>query len=186
MGDHHRRLRQRERNNFAMSAKAKSPVTPCIVQPQPARRGEGGVLVTGTNLNGYTLAPPSKKPRESWIWKHGEPLIRESDLSLVWLCTTCHNDSVHHPIKEYILPTTSTTPAQRHMERHGFDLKGIPVHRGQKRRAGSLLEYVDRQHTADHSTLNEKGWIEAFVRWTVITNQSLRQASSQVHLQLLM
>lgn len=50
------------------------------------------MLVTGTNLNGYTLAPPSKKPRESWIWEHGEPLIRESNLSLVWLCTICHND----------------------------------------------------------------------------------------------
>lgn len=128
-----------------MSAKGKSPLTSSTVQSQPARRDEGGVLVTGTNLNGYTLAPPPKKPRESWIWKHGEPLIRKSDLSLVWLCTTCHNDSVHHPIKEYILPTASTTPAQRHMERHGFELKGVPVHRGQKRRAGSLLEYDDRQ-----------------------------------------
>jgi hypothetical protein len=169
-----------------MSAGTKSPVVPCIAQSQPARRGEGGVLVTGTNLNGYTLAPPSKKPRESWIWKHGEPLIRDNDLSLVWLCTTCHNDSVHHPVKEYVLSTASTTPAQRHMERHGFDLKGAPIHRGQKRRAGSLLGYVERQHTADKSTFNEKGWIEAFVRWTVTTNQSLRQASSQAHLQLLM
>jgi hypothetical protein len=72
------------------------------------------------------------------------------------------------------------------MERHGFDLKGAPIYRGQKRRAGSLLGYVERQHTADKSTFNEKGWIEAFVRWTVTTNQSLRQASSQAHLQLLM
>ncbi|GAB7336407.1 hypothetical protein MBLNU13_g09125t1 [Cladosporium sp. NU13] len=71
------------------------------------------------------------------------------------------------------------------MERHGFELKGQQMHRGLKRRAGSLLDYVDRQHTADHSTFNEKGWIDAFVRWVVTTNQSLRQASSQSHLFLL-
>lgn len=106
-------------------------------------------------------------------------------LSLVWICTICHSDSVHHPFKEYILPAVSTTLAQRHMERHGFDLNGRPVHRGQKRRANSMLEYVDLQHTADNSTFNEKGWIDAFARWTVVTNQSLRQASSQSHLRLL-
>lgn len=114
-----------------------------------------------------------------------EPLIRDSDLRLVWLCTICHGDSVHHPFKEYILPAVSTTLAQRHMERYGYDLKGRPVHRGHKRGAGSLLEYVDRQHTADNTTFNEQGWIDAFVRWAVTTNQSLRQASSQSHLQLL-
>lgn len=48
-----------------------------------------------------------------------------------------------------------------------------------------MLDYVDRQHTADNSTFNEKGWIDAFVRWAVTTNQSLRQASSQSHLLLL-
>jgi hypothetical protein len=71
------------------------------------------------------------------------------------------------------------------MERYGFDLKGRPIDRGQKRRAGSMLEYVDRQNVADRSTFNEKGWIDAFVRWAVTTNQSLRQASSQSHLFLL-
>jgi hypothetical protein len=141
--------------------------------------------ITGANLNGYAPAPPSKKPRESWIWKHGEALIRDSDYSLVWLCTICHAENVHHPHKDYILAAASTTPARRHMERHGFDLKGQQMHRGLKRRAGSLLDYVDRQNTADRSTFNEKGWIDAFVRWAVTTNQSLRQVSSQPQLFLL-
>lgn len=152
---------------------------------QNAQRNGSSLLLAGASPSGYAPAPPSKKPRGSWIWRHGEPLIRDSDLSLVWLCTICHADSVHHPIKEYVLPVVSTTLAQRHMERHGFDLKGRPVNRGQKRRAGSMLEYVDRQNTADKATFNEKGWIDAFVRWAVTTNQSLRQASSQSHLFLL-
>ncbi|KAI7722283.1 hypothetical protein KC353_g629, partial [Hortaea werneckii] len=162
-----------------------STTEPCTALSQRRRQNEGGLLVTGADLSGYAPAPPSKKPRESWIWKHGEALIRDSDYSLVWLCKICHADSVHHPHKDYILAAASTTPARRHMERHGFDLKGQQMHRGLKRRAGSLLDYVDRQHTADHSTFNEKGWIDAFVRWAVTTNQSLRQASSQSHLFLL-
>jgi hypothetical protein len=108
------------------------------------QRDNNGSLITGASPSGYAHAPPSKKPRGSWIWQHGEPLIRDSDLGLVCLCTTCHGDSVHDPFKDYILPAVSTTLAQRHMERHGFDLKGPPIHWGQKRRAGSMLEYVDR------------------------------------------
>jgi hypothetical protein len=108
------------------------------------QRDDNGSLITGASPSGYAHAPPSKKPRGSWIWHYGEPLIRDSDLGLVWLCTICHGDSVHDPFKDYILPAVSTTLAQRHMERHGFCLKGRPIHRGQKRRAGSMLEYIDR------------------------------------------
>lgn len=168
-----------------MSADPEGSAAPSTNLLQNIRRNEGGLLLASASLEGYVPAPPSKKPRGSWIWKHGEPFIRDSDLSLVWLCTVCHGDSVHHPLKEYVLPVISTTLAQRHMERHGFDLKGRPINRGQKRRAGSMLEYVDRQHTADKSSFNEKGWTDAFVRWAVTTNQSLRQASSQSHLQLM-
>jgi hypothetical protein len=168
-----------------MSATSEYSAASCTALPQHTRRNESGLVISGASPNGYAHAPPTKKPRGSWIWQHGEPLIRDSDLSLVWLCTICHSDSVHHPFKEYILPAVFTTLAPRHMERHGFDLKGRPIHWGQKRRAGSLLEYVDRQHTAGNSIFNEKGWTNAFVRWAVTTNQSLRQASSQSHLQLL-
>jgi hypothetical protein len=101
------------------------------------------------------------------------------------MCTTCHGDSVHHHFQDYIFPTVFSTLAQPHMGRHGFDLKGWPFQRGQKCRVSFLFEYVDRQHTPDISTLNEKGWIDAFVRWAVMTNQSLPEASSQSHLFLL-
>lgn len=128
-----------------------------IALSRPTQQDDTGLVITGVCPSGYAHAPPSKKPRGSWIWQHGERFIRDSDLSLVWLRTICHGDSVHHPSKDYIIPAVSTTLAQRHMERHGFDLKGRPVHRGQKRRAASMLEYVDRWHTADNSTFNEKG-----------------------------
>ena len=64
-----------------MSAKGKSPPTFSTVQPQPARRGEGGVLVTGTNLNGYTLAPPpnsvgNDRPRTLCDLAEAQQLLR--------------------------------------------------------------------------------------------------------------
>jgi hypothetical protein len=79
--DHHCRRRQREPNNLAMSAKGKSPPTSSTVQPQPARLGEGGVLVTGTNLSGYTLAPPSNsvgndRPRTLYDLAEAQQLLR--------------------------------------------------------------------------------------------------------------
>ncbi|GAB7336741.1 hypothetical protein MBLNU13_g10838t1 [Cladosporium sp. NU13] len=111
-----------------------------IALSRPTQQDDTGLVITGVCPSGYAHAPPSKKPRGSWIWQHGERFIRDSDLSLVWLRTICHGDSVHHPSKDYIIPAVSTTLAQRHMERHGFDLKGRPVHRGQKRRAASMLD----------------------------------------------
>ena len=96
----------------------------------PTRQDDTGLVITGVCPSSYAHAPPSKKPRGSRIWQHGEPLIRDSDLSLLWLCTICHGDSVHHPSKDYILPAISTTLAQRHIERYGFDLKVRPVYRG--------------------------------------------------------
>jgi hypothetical protein len=43
-----------------MSAKAKGPVTSCVVQPQPAGHVDHGALVTATNSNGSGLALSSK------------------------------------------------------------------------------------------------------------------------------
>ena len=40
-------------------------------------------------LRDYSIEPPSKRPRRSWIKDHGTYLRKESSGERVWLCHAC-------------------------------------------------------------------------------------------------
>jgi len=70
------------------------------------------------------------------------------------------------------------------MDQHSYDLDGNPT-LPTKRQFADIGDSISKQHRATNTPFNREAWQRAFVRWTVSTNQSLRQAVKKAHFKLL-
>lgn len=126
--------------------------------------------------------PPHKRAKKSYIWQDsvGEAVTNVKSGKKFWLCRHCYDDPVLQPL--FLVETDSTTPAIRHLQsRHNYDEKG-ERHRTamQKRKRDSedIRETIKRLQIEKESSFNTDGWRLVYLRWLVMDNQSLRNATS--------
>lgn len=155
-----------------------------------SRRTKSGFVVTHNRLPGYEPSLPTKhsgNPSDSWIWEHGERITRKKGSQECWMCRTCYNDTVRHPLGFFIKPRDPTTLAQRHMKKqHGYTLKGEKVQgKKRKRQDTDVRDGLSAQQPTNNTVFDTEGWRQAYVRWSVSTGQSLRQTANDDHKDLL-
>ena len=101
------------------------------------RRTTDGFLIEANRLPYCIPLPASIKPSRSWVWDHGIALGRAHSGEIIrhWLCKTCYNGTIRHPLTHYLLPAAeNTTKAINHLQqRHGFDRQGNTVVKKRKR-----------------------------------------------------
>lgn len=135
-----------------------------------------GFLVGGTRLRDFTPTPPTKWPKRSWIWRHGEPLYHVKEREKGWLCRICF-DRTNDDDPIFWCRIEPTNQALRHLETHGFDEDGTRKATKRKAEYGDIVAMMKKQKQAQEEVFDHKRWIGTYVEWLVSTNQSLRQAT---------
>jgi hypothetical protein len=123
------------------------------------RRTTDGFLIEANRLPHCVLLPASIKPSRSWVWDHGIALGRAHSGEIIrhWLCKTCYNGTIRHPLTHYLLPAAENTiKAINHLQqRHGFDRQGNTVVK--KRKRHDLSDAWSQQQHAHNSTFDDEG-----------------------------
>lgn len=149
-----------------------------------SRRTDTGFVIRASRLPGCVPLPASKTGHRSWVWDQGIYLGQLNDHNEVlkhWLCKTCYEGDVRHPLSTYLLCTEkTTTKVIDHLEEfHQFDRLGnklLPA--VSKKRKQASLEAWGLQQQAHHTVFDEEGWRSTYCRWVVSSGISLRQATS--------
>ncbi|KAM0708529.1 hypothetical protein Q7P35_005181 [Cladosporium inversicolor] len=156
-----------------------------VTEAPPIRqqqRASDGFLSSGPRLEGYMPTPPHKRAKKSYIWQVGIRLaVTEVKTGKkFWLCCHCYNNPVPQPL--YLVETDSTTPAIRHLQsRHNYDEKGRrhdTSRQKRKRDTEDIRDAVKRLRDEKERPFDTEGWKRAYLRWIVLDNQSLRNATS--------
>jgi hypothetical protein len=145
---------------------------------------KSGFVVAGPRLANLVPTPPNKKPKSSWIWKHGEPVTDLKDGLNKWLCRLCYDDSAQSTI--VCVQCEPTNQAIRHLVGlHRFDKHGNKAmckrqRDDEQQQDGNVaLMIMKRQKQAQEEVFDREGWKRTYIKWLVSSNQSLRQASSE-------
>ncbi|THX88251.1 hypothetical protein D6D08_04013 [Aureobasidium pullulans] len=146
-----------------------------------SRTTQTGFRLDDRRLGQYLPAPPIKEINPSWIWEYGERLCDETDPPVrYWLCHRCFDSK---PSKFQINNISKlTSGALKHLELKHNLVKGqqkIPITPTKRKNPFELI--VDRVERARLETINPDEWKARFIKWVVVDNLSLRQASS-IHL----
>jgi hypothetical protein len=135
-----------------------------------SRRTEDGFLIRGDRLPNCVPLPASKKGSRSWIWDHGHligVIKNNSKVLRHWLCKSCYDSNVHHPLPRMLLNTEkNTNPAINHLVRfHSYDRAGtkISLQMSKKRKQGSL-ESWNSQAIAHQTVFDNDGWKATYCR----------------------
>ena len=141
-------------------------------------RTKSDLLIGEGRTSGYLPTKPSKRKPSSWIWKHGEPITRESDGQNLWLCRICFNTTTKG------LKTCAadpTTHAARHLTKHHyFDNQGVYIGKSSvPAKRQNVLEQIEQQNKAQNTSFDRAGFEGVYTTWLIEDNLSLRQATSQ-------
>lgn len=142
-----------------------------------SRTTQTGFRLDDPRLSLYIPSPPTKELNPSWIWDYGERLTeRNNPASRFWMCRKCF-DSRPSRVSVYNI-SKQTSGALKHLDqKHGL-VKGAAKVTPLKRK-NPFEAMVQRVEEARLQTINADEWRARFVKWIVMDNLSLRQASSQ-------
>jgi hypothetical protein len=76
----------------------------------------------------WTIAPPTKRPRTSWVWKLGYALLNNTKASsptLMWACKLCHHDEAFSRRQDWTFNANTLNNAEKHLRKaHYLDEGG--------------------------------------------------------------
>lgn len=103
------------------------------------------------------------------------------------MCRSCYQNKGQQRL--VLTLAQPTTRAQRHLQEHGFDLKGNTIEREASKRQlrveDQLLNVTEKQKQAQDTVFNHDDWRRVFIRWIVADDVSLRKSVSLAHKELL-
>jgi hypothetical protein len=145
-------------------------------------------LIEQSKLPGCVPLPASKYPSTSWVWEQGIALgapDKNKDIQRHWLCKTCYFGGVSHLRAFYLIKAeSSTTKVINHLQGHDFDRKGAKLP-AKKRKISPLQAAWSLQERVHNTVFDSAGWKSKYIRWTVCSGTSFREASATYHNELL-
>lgn len=109
----------------------------------------------------YSDKPPTKRPRTSWIWKHGKEVVDPKTLKLRWQCSICTGKNP----TSYIISKGSTDKPKDHLRySHRIDEIGIIPEEKSPKLNQSIINMF-RPSSLQHITTD--GLKKYLVRWVV-------------------
>ena len=144
-----------------------------------SRRTTSGFLVDGPLLADYLPTQPSKRDRDSWIYRHGEGVMQKRDGERLWLCRLCYEDKAQSAVIT-IKAQPTTGPIRHLVKRHGFTDKGDKVELKRKRdNQGDHRSTINRQIKAQSAVFSREDWQSVFLAWAVADDVSLKKTTSK-------
>ncbi|KAG9765707.1 hypothetical protein KCU73_g314, partial [Aureobasidium melanogenum] len=139
-----------------------------------SRTTQTGCRLDDRRLSQFLPTPPSKLTKDSWIWLHGERVSAKADPSIrYFLCRQCFE--ARPSIVRFYDVSNQTSGALKHLEqKHNLTKAGLKVVPAKRR---NPFEIAQRVEQARNETINPDEWQARFIKWVVMDNISLRQAS---------
>lgn len=133
--------------------------------------------INWSKLEGYTMAPHSKRQHISWTWEHGYRIQNMNSQIIFWLCKICIQRKANRNTM-YNIAGGSHSQIRHLRDKHNLDANG-PIQKkrrltfnGDTSTAGPIEQALVNQRISDFSPERFK---TALLRWMAYANISFRQ-----------
>ncbi|KAI8412297.1 hypothetical protein FOFC_08927, partial [Fusarium oxysporum] len=133
--------------------------------------------INWSKLEGYTMAPHSKRQHISWTWEHGYRIQNMNSQVIFWLCKICIQRKANRNTM-YNIAGGSHSQIRHLRDKHNLDANG-PIQKkrrltfnGDTSTAGPIEQALVNQRISDFSPERFK---TALLRWMAYANVSFRQ-----------